>query len=265
MRALITNDDGITSPGLRALAEVALDAGLEVLMAAPTGDRSGTGASLSSVEEDGRIVIHPCPAHAPRGAEAIAVAAAPAFIVQSAMAGAFGDVPDIVLSGINLGVNTGHAVLHSGTVGAASTAATHGSRAMAVSVVASARPRWDTAAAVAARVLPWLRTAPAGTVLNLNAPDLAPADLRGIRSAALARFGAVEARVHEQGEGWVTFTYADVTAELEPGTDAALLADGHATYTLIRPVSEATTDPVPELEQDGNGPGDQAAGPGPAR
>src|SRR5690606_33742122 len=123
--ALITNDDGIDATGLRVLADCAIHAGLEVVVAAPSWDSSGAGASLTAVEDDGRVVLREAELAGVTG-RCISIDAAPAFIVRSAMSGAFGARPDVVLSGVNHGPNTGHAVLHSGTVGAALTAATHG-------------------------------------------------------------------------------------------------------------------------------------------
>ena len=86
------------------------------------------GASLTAVERDGRFLIDGGTFEDLAGVAVFAVEAAPAFIVRAAMTGAFGAPPDIVLSGINRGPNTGHAVLHSGTVGAALTASRSGSR-----------------------------------------------------------------------------------------------------------------------------------------
>src|SRR5215469_4750340 len=123
MRALITNDDGIGSVGLRLLAEVAAGAGLEVTVAAPDTERSGSGTGLSALEPGGRLRLAEQALPGLDGIRAVAVQASPAFIVYAATGGAFGPVPDIVLSGINVGPNVGHAVLHSGTVGAALTAA----------------------------------------------------------------------------------------------------------------------------------------------
>ena len=124
MRVLVTNDDGVDSPGIRALARACEVAGLEVTVAAPAWDSSGASASLTGVQQDGRLLLHR------RGgwgaAQVFGVEAAPAFIVPAGVHGAFGEPPDIVVSGINIGANTGHAVLHSGTVGAALTAWTFG-------------------------------------------------------------------------------------------------------------------------------------------
>lgn len=247
MHALITNDDGIDSPGLHALAGVAADAGLDALIAAPAVDRSGASASLASVQHEGRVVItrHEI---GPAGVDSVAVEAAPAFIVHAAMAGAFGPPPDVVLSGINRGPNTGHSILHSGTVGAAFTASHHGRWGLAVSSQAWDESGIECAVAAAGRALAWLLQTPAGTVVNINTPACPAGTLRGLRRARLAAFGAVEAQVHERGEGWVTLTYADVDADHEPDTDAALLAAGFATCTVLRAVQEDAGVDVAALE-----------------
>jgi 5'-nucleotidase len=113
--------------------------------------------------------------------------------------------PDLVLSGINVGANVGHAVLHSGTIGAALTAARHGWRALAVSLETAWPPpeqlHWGTATAVLTPLLDGLVTAPAGTVLSLNVPDLPAAQLHDLREARLARFGVVQVcATHHLGE-----------------------------------------------------------------
>lgn len=248
MRALVTNDDGIGSAGLSALAGVAADAGLEVVVAAPAGDASGAGASLrAALEEDGRLLVDERGWALDGVAIALAVDAAPAFIVRAAMTGAFGPLPDVVLSGVNHGPNTGHAVLHSGTVGAALTAASHGRPALAVSV-AAARPRhWDTASLVAAAVLRELLAGRDGeaVVLNVNVPDVTPERLAGVARARLAAAGAVQATVQERGEGWVKLAYEAPPGDLEPGTDAWLVARDVAAVTPLQGVCEALRPPPP--------------------
>jgi 5'/3'-nucleotidase SurE len=109
------------------------------------------------------------------GVPVYAVEAAPAYIVRAAAAGGFGPPPDVVISGINNGVNTGHAILHSGTVGAALTAATYGQRRLAVSIGAAPEPHWATAAAYARR---------AHTSDNLDAPVLARSLYDEVRAEA---------------------------------------------------------------------------------
>jgi 5'-nucleotidase len=172
----------------------------------------------------------------------------PAFIALTGSRGAFGPVPDIVLSGVNKGYNTGYAILHSGTVGAALTASTHGRRSMAVSMGFGPEYHWETAAAVAQRALSWLvDEAVGGMVLNVNVPNVALADLAGFRPARLAHFGAVQFNVSERGEGYVKMSLSEIDAEYEAGSDAALLAEGFATYTLLSAVCEATQVEPPDL------------------
>jgi 5'-nucleotidase len=127
-RALITNDDGIDSPGLWALAAAARAAGLDVVVAAPHLDSSGVGTSVMSVRDGSRTALHPRELPGMADVEAGAVEGHPAYIVHVAGRGWLDPAPDLVLSGINVGANVGQAVLPSGTVGAALTGARHGWR-----------------------------------------------------------------------------------------------------------------------------------------
>jgi 5'-nucleotidase len=237
---LITNDDGIDSPGLHALALAALAEGLDVVVAAPASESSGSSASIIGAEADGRIHMEtrriagltmPC----------YAVRAAPALIALIAAHGAFGTPPDAVLSGVNRGANIGRAVLHSGTVGAALTAGSNGARGLAVSLDVGMHPdvcHWDAAANVARTVLAALLDAPVGTVLNLNEPNDAVVE-KPPREASLAVFGIVQATATERGEGGVRLTVADLTGDHDPRSDAALLGAGHPTLTSITAVRDA--------------------------
>jgi 5'/3'-nucleotidase len=248
LRAVITNDDGIGSAGLVTLARVAQAAGLEVVVAAPMRDCSGASASIVAVEADGHIVVQPRKLPDLPGVEAYAVGAVPAFIALTATRGAFGPPPDIVLSGVNQGPNTGHAILHSGTVGAALTASTHGCRTMAVSMTTGAEYHWETASVVARRALSCLtKDALAGVVLNVNVPNVPLSELAGFCQANLASFGAVQFNVAERGEGYVKISLSELDEELEPGTDAALLAEGYATFTPLLAVCESGAVEIPDL------------------
>ncbi|MFC4946332.1 5'/3'-nucleotidase SurE [Pseudonocardia sp. GCM10023141] len=244
IRALITNDDGIDSPGLWALAAGARDAGLDVVVAAPHIDASGVGASVAAVREDGRVLVHTREIEGLPGIPAFAVEGHPAFIVHAAGRGWLDPEPDIVLSGINAGANTGHSVLHSGTVGAALTATLHGWRGLAVSldcVWPPQQPHWEAAVHVLPEVLDILLAAPEGTALSLNVPDRPVAELGGLREARLSRFGQVqilvEHRVGDDGRAGLHATLAE-SGEPEPGTDSALLAAGHPALTELRSIGE---------------------------
>ncbi|MBV8301559.1 MAG: 5'/3'-nucleotidase SurE [Candidatus Dormibacteraeota bacterium] len=235
--ALITNDDGIESPGLLELALAALDAGLRVLVAAPLEESSGSSAAVGGSQQEGRIVVsrHDLPG---LGTEAFALPAAPALITLLACAGRFGEAPELVLSGINRGANWGSLVAHSGTVGAALTGAGRGRRSLAVSLCSREAVHWETARAVAAAVIPSLRRLPPATVLSVNVPDVPPAELRGLAAGHVARAGEVQTTMGERMDGYVrTGALLDAGAA-EPGTDMALVAAGYAAVTALRPVGE---------------------------
>lgn len=258
MRVLITNDDGIQSPGLVVLAQVALDAGCDVIVAAPHRQYSGASASLTAKEVDGRLaLVDARPPGLPDAVPAFGVKAAPALITFVAAYGAFGDRPDLVLSGVNLGANTGRATLHSGTVGAALSAATQGVPALAVSIASADPQHWETARLVTEHAFAWLReqSADEERVLNVNVPDIPVEQLRGLRPARLASFGAVQARVREKGRDYVTLTYSGVDAEDEPGSDHHLLGRGWATATLLTaPYDEPGDTALPSFTGRGEAP-----------
>jgi len=261
MRLLVTNDDGIAAPGLRALASAFVDEGHDVVVAAPLNEASGSSAAMTAIVKDGRVVVQRRRLSGLDSVTAYGVAGSPGYIVVLATIGAFGDPPDLVLSGINRGANAGQAVLHSGTVGAALTAANTGCRAMAVSLdvlspsagtaasggaaiaaldtVDDEARNWRCAAEIAAGLLDSLLEAPSRTVLNLNVPDLPRGEVRGLQRATLARFGQVEMAVAEAGEGFVRTSIHESGARVEPGTELAYLAEGFATITAIRAIVEA--------------------------
>ncbi|MGE2728238.1 5'/3'-nucleotidase SurE [Mycolicibacterium vaccae] len=245
--ALVTNDDGIDSAGLHALALAALEAGLDVIVAAPADQASGASAALSAVRRDGRTIVE-SRQFFDLDVPAWAVHAQPGHIVAAALNGWFDPRPDLVLSGINHGANVGRAVLHSGTVGAALTAKISDTRALAVSLDVALHPtgerHWGTAAGLLAPVLELLFDAPDGTVLSLNVPDLPPSQVGPLRHARLARGGAVQTRVEEVRDGGVRLREVEVTDEHDEDTDAALLDAGHPTLTELRSVEADDGDRV---------------------
>ncbi|MGI5126326.1 5'/3'-nucleotidase SurE [Pseudonocardia sp. CA-107938] len=240
LRAVITNDDGIESPGLWALATAAREAGFEVTVAAPHVDTSGAGGSVLAVrDDDGHVRVH---RRDRDGITGYAVEGHPAFIALSVARGWL-DAPDVLLSGINLGQNTGRAILHSGTVGAALAAGLQGIRALAVSQgigwPPNPNPRWDSSTSLLPGVLDTLLAAPEGTVLSLNVPDLPVDELGPLREAELAPAGTVQVRVTE-GEGRLRTEYLGSGQEPGPESDVALLAAGHPTVTSLTSVEAIT-------------------------
>ncbi|MEV1295348.1 5'/3'-nucleotidase SurE [Pseudonocardia sp. NPDC049635] len=242
LRALVTNDDGIDSPGPAVLAEAAGAAGLDVVVAVPDRQYSGASAALTAVQEHGRTVTEPRPPVG--GAPAYAVHAAPAHIVVAAAHGWLDPPPDLVLSGVNRGANVGRAVLHSGTVGAALTAGLYGGRGLAVSLdvaLDSDRPEhWDAVSPHLPSVLRMLCAGPAGTTLSLNVPDRPAAEHRELRTAPLDPRGSVQTVVAETGNEGLLLREVGTDAPPEPGSDRALLAAGHPTLTALAGVRETS-------------------------
>jgi 5'-nucleotidase len=267
MRVLVTNDDGLSAPGLRALAEAALQQGWEVVVAAPARETSGSSAAMTAVEADGRVAFERLVLDGLEAVTVFSVSASPAYIALLAMRDVFGAAPAVVLSGVNRGANLGTAVLHSGTVGAALTAAANGARAVAVSLdvlAAPAKPvaaggptvanvsnapdasrHWHGAARLAVDAVPWLMDAPLGMVLNLNVPDLPPDRVRGVRRGRLATFGQTQMMVAESAEGFVKLALALPDEPVKAGTDIAWLAEGYASVTPIRGPAEAVDVALP--------------------
>ena len=153
--------------------------GAAVLVVAPNNDRSGTGAAIGLIHADQHLDAKKV--EMPAAEESPLCARRPPGMCVAQRASAFGDPPSIVVSGINSGCNTGRAILHSGTVGAALTAQSFGASALAVSVDVSDPWRFDTAARVAIDVLRCCSDAPARSVLNLNVPARDYDDVLGVR------------------------------------------------------------------------------------
>ncbi len=244
MRILVTNDDGVESPGLVALAGALAGAGHDVFVVAPTTDLSGTSAAIGPLPRVGPLAVAEHERAELPGVPVLAIDAPPAAAVYAACLGGFGDPPELVASGVNPGANTGHLVLHSGTVGAALTAAGLGVPGLAVSVKWADEPHFDTAAALAAAAVEWVAgTETDGTrrVLNLNAPDCPLADVKGVRAARLAPYGELWVATADYSGGEVHLEFKGHDREPEPDTDYALVRAGYATVTPLAVLSESTS------------------------
>jgi 5'-nucleotidase len=245
MRVLVTNDDGVDAPGIAALAR-ALREDHDVLVVAPDRDMSGSSASIARFGGVHDIVFQPTSIDGLDGTPVFTIGAGPGLAVLTACLGGFGDRPDLVVSGINSGANLGHSILHSGTVGAVLTAQSFGVRGLAVSAALGEEWRWDTASAYARRLARWMDDLPAPTVINLNVPALGIDEVRGLRRASLDRFGTIRIALNGgRDDAAPGSTAAPLQLELrdgavdpEPGSDAALLAEGYATYTPLLAVAE---------------------------
>lgn len=233
-RVLVTNDDGIESPGLHHLAR-ALAPDHDVVVVAPRHNMSGTGTGMGVVHD-----TIPLERRDIDDIEAYVLDGPPGLAVMSAALGAFGPPPDLVVSGVNAGLNTGHSIIHSGTVGAALTAHTFGGRGIAVSLAPSEPWHWETAAPLAARIARWALDHRPRTTLNVNVPAVPPDQVTGIRWAPLDSFGHFNVASADPAAEELTLEVTDRSTGRSPDSDTALCLGGYVTLTAIEPVGEAT-------------------------
>lgn len=235
-RVLVTNDDGIDSPGIIRLVE-ALRHNFDVTVAAPSTDWSGAGTSIGRFDPRAGIPMRRVPLD---GARAYAIDGPPGLAVMSAALGAFGDPFDVVVSGINAGINTGHSVIHSGTVGAALTARTFGAHGVAVSLVPSDPWQWDTAAAIGRAAACWVTARErAPLTLNINVPSVPLDQVRGLRRCEIGDFGYFRVAIADEGTEKLEFEVLADNASAPEGSDSWLLGQGFATITALGQLTAA--------------------------
>jgi 5'-nucleotidase len=167
---LLTNDDGILSPGIQVLAS-ALSAIGRVTVVAPDRERSASSASLT---------LHLPLRYEEIGPNRFSVEGTPTDCVIIGLHQILSALPDLVVSGINKGPNLGHDIAYSGTVSAASEGANQGIPSFAISLASFAESHYEEAAqfgaALARRILD--ESLPPGVILNVNVPSQA---IRGVR------------------------------------------------------------------------------------
>lgn len=242
VRVLVTNDDGVEAPGVHALARAIATGGHDVIVVAPSGERSGSGAAIGRLHRGGPVSWTEVDWSDLPGVSVHSVDLPPAAAVYAGCLGAFGPPPDVVASGVNPGLNYGHLVLHSGTVGAALTAAVLDIPAVAVSVGWGDHPHFDTAATLAAAALPWAAAASSPPrVVNLNVPNAPLAEVLGVRDARPAPFN--ERWKTETRPGELALEYEGRLRDVESGTDLAWVNEGYAAVTVLTGVGTSTSAP----------------------
>ena len=179
MRILVTNDDGIHSPGLTALAKALSKVG-EVWVVAP--DRERTAAAHA-------VTLHKPLRVQQLGTRIYAVSGTPVDCVNLAVLKILPAPPDLLVSGINRGVNLGDDVLYSGTVSAAMEGTILGIPSMAVSQEGQEHFYFDAGARYAVRIARLIvkEGLPDETLVNLNIPDRPFKSIAGIRVTCLSR------------------------------------------------------------------------------
>lgn len=234
MRVLLTNDDGIYAEGLMALAEEISRVG-EVVVVAPDRPRSASGHAIT-LHKPLRLTR----ALMAGGREGYATNGTPSDCVVMGVHGVMsGEVPDLVVSGINAGPNLGEDLTYSGTVSAAMEATLFGITAFAISVASYEVPDYRPAARFAARLAEMLasRRLPDDTFLNVNVPPLPASQIAGV---AITRQGRrryeerLERRVDPRGREYF-WVGGDLYQEPpHSGTDVEAVAKDMISITPIQ-------------------------------
>jgi 5'-nucleotidase len=234
MKILVSNDDGVDSPGLDALI-----AGLdmhEVEFVVPNGERSAMSSALTP-----RVPVSAYPSSKYPGIRGWTITGTPADCVQVGLDCLLEHVPDCVVSGINTGANLGDDILYSGTVGAAWEGRILDKVNIAFSLNARQSVNWPAASEIVRRVMQSTLVAslPAGSVLNVNIPDLPLNQIKGARMTQMGRrgrFGLVTRTEHQIGDGSVQVMLG-AQGRLqtgEVGTDIDAIAQGYVSLTPLK-------------------------------
>lgn len=240
MRVLLTNDDGIGAVGLQTLRRGLVELpDLELVVIAPDSNRSATARSITT---RGPLAVQEV--HFKDGTVGYATDGTPVDCVRIASLGLVeGFKPDLIVSGINHGLNAGDDITYSGTVAAAFEAIMLGLPGIAVSQQStdgemdfdgSDHFDFSTAARFVARIVENVDSVPIppGTLLNINVP----AEVTGVCVASLGkRIYRDELTLMEQAGGRRTYHIygSDHSYHDEPGTDLAMLAQGKISVTPV--------------------------------
>lgn len=227
-RILISNDDGLDAIGIGILTEIASRLSDDVWVIAPSGNRSGMSRA---------ITLHSDVMIEPRGDNRFACSGTPSDCVIMGMARVLDRKPDLVLSGINAGMNVADDVLYSGTIGAAMEASLMGVPAIALSQRnGRTSPEDFDAAAVhgegVIRHILEIGIAPR-TIMNVNFPPIAAGAVKGIMPASLDqhKFG------DQVVDGMTPNSYRPGPLPAHdrtlPGSDRAVMDEGWISLTAL--------------------------------
>ncbi len=235
MNILITNDDGINASGLIRLAEAAKDFG-DVWVIAPDGERS---AASHSITLKTTIDIYPCKDFPVPGVHAFSCSGTPADCVRVGSLAVMPQKPDLVLSGINYGYNSGTDIQYSATCGAAFEAAFQGIHAIAFSE--EARACHEVSDHYVKQILAELIIIPLqpGHIHNVNFPGCALSECKGIlRNRAVSQsmffrdtYNVVE---HLKEDGIRYMVEGHPNRECEKNTDMNALVNDHISIGVVR-------------------------------
>ncbi|HEY5762460.1 MAG TPA: 5'/3'-nucleotidase SurE [Rhodocyclaceae bacterium] len=229
MRILISNDDGYFSPGIEALA-AALREVAQVTVVAPERDRSGASNSLTL---DRPLMLR-------KAANGFYfVNGTPTDCVHLAVTGMLSELPDMVVSGVNLGANMGDDTIYSGTVAAATEGFLLGVPSLAVSLNSRNESNLGAAAAVARELIERIsqQRLSGPMLLNVNVPDLPREQIKGIVTTRLGRRHKAEPVVkatNPRGETCYWVGAAGPAQDAGDGTDFHAVLSGFVSVTPLQ-------------------------------
>ena len=228
MRILLSNDDGYFAPGLEHLA-AALAPHATITVVAPERARSGASNSLTL---DRPLTVR----RAPNGF--LFVNGTPTDCVHLAVTGLLDELPDIVISGINLGANMGDDTIYSGTVAAATEGYLLGIPSIAISLASKAAKHFETAAQVAVDLVArHARDRAGGWLLNVNVPDIPRGEVKGVAVTRLGRRHKAEDVIkttNPRGETIYWVGAAGAAADAGEGTDFHAVGEGFVSVTPLQ-------------------------------
>jgi 5'-nucleotidase len=231
---LVTNDDGITAPGLRALVEAMRPLG-NVVVVAPDSPQSGMGHAITIGEP---LRLYDVALFA--DVEAWECSGTPVDCVKLAVDKILHRKPDLCVSGINHGSNSSINVIYSGTMSAAMEAAIEGIPAAGFSLEdynhhADMSAAITYAREVAANILRY--GLPVGTLLNVNIPSMMRGDVKGIKFCrqAVAKWEEeFDERTDPRGKKYYWLTGKFVNHDLGEDTDEWALANGYVSVVPVQ-------------------------------
>lgn len=234
MRILVANDDGITAPGILALA-TCLAREHEVYVLAPDRERSATGHALTLH----RPIAAEAVALEPSLAGAWAVSGTPSDCVKLAIGAILTSPPDLICSGINRGPNLGADVLYSGTVSAALEGVINGVPAIAFSLASFSDRGYDAAGEFALSLVRQLsvRPFPAKFLLNVNLPSLDHGSYHGVRITKLGvrKYNDVfEHRPDPRGKTYYWLAGEAIEEGEDADSDVVAVREGYVSVTPIQ-------------------------------
>jgi len=233
MHILLTNDDGVFAPGLRALRKELLRLG-EVTVVAPALEQSGVAHSITLLSP---LVVKQVDDETGQTLGWM-VEGSPADSVKLAICELLPRPPDLIVSGINSGANAGINVLYSGTVAAAIEGAFFKITSIAVSLELSEHFDFPYAARHAYRVIERILAhhPPNGSLFNVNLPAHSRGEVKGVRVVpmGLGRYGeGFERRQDPRGRTYYWMTYEPPYNLQGPETDVSSLCEGYITVTPL--------------------------------